>query len=136
MPAKRRQRCGRCKRSLALDKFAPSKRGKSGKWCIACFKEHQQQKRRPSERQRSIGGMKARRSTKARLWNVSLSHRYMEMGLTDNPALVFSCKGCRRIVRPIFHKSYISHRKAVIDLICPRCKTGGTIEIDARHAAA
>ena len=136
MTSKRRQRCSRCKHSRALDKFYPSKRRKSGKWCIACSKKHQQQKRRLSERQGSIGGTKAARSTKARLWKVSLSHRSVEKGLTDSPALVFSCKGCRRIVRPIFHKSYISHRKAVIDLICPRCKTGGTIEIDARHAAA
>ncbi len=39
-----RQRCSRCKRSLALDKFSPYSRGKSGRWCRACKKAHRQSK--------------------------------------------------------------------------------------------
>jgi len=128
----RHQKCGRCKRSLALDKFAPSKRGKSGKWCRSCFKELWLSKRQDSKE-----GTSARRGTKSRLWKVWLSHRSAQKGRTDYPAVVFSCNRCQRVVRPIFRKSYITiYRSVVMGLICPRCNNGGLADIDARHDAA
>ena len=39
-----RQKCSRCKRHLALDRFSPYSRGKSGRWCRACKKAHRQSK--------------------------------------------------------------------------------------------
>ncbi len=35
-----RQRCGRCHKDLTPGAFSPSRRGKVGKWCRACFKVH------------------------------------------------------------------------------------------------
>jgi len=40
----KRQKCSRCKRHLALDRFSPYSRGKSGRWCRACKKAHRQSK--------------------------------------------------------------------------------------------
>src|SRR6266581_2622888 len=40
----KRQTCSHCKRSLALDKFAPSKRRLKGKWCRACKAENYRQR--------------------------------------------------------------------------------------------
>jgi hypothetical protein len=31
------QQCGRCKKTLSMDAFSPSYRGKRGTWCRACF---------------------------------------------------------------------------------------------------
>lgn len=31
------QRCGRCKKTLPMEAFSPSYRGKTGTWCRACF---------------------------------------------------------------------------------------------------
>ena len=77
-----------------------------------------------AQRQRNpLGGQAFRRSTKK--------------NLTDIPTVVFSCKRCKQVVRPIFRKSYITiYRSVVMGLICPRCNNGGLADIDARHDAA
>jgi len=41
----KRQKCSRCKRHLTPGKFAPASRGKSGKLCRSCRREHRQAKR-------------------------------------------------------------------------------------------
>jgi hypothetical protein len=40
-----RQRCGRCHKDLTLGSFSPSRRGKPGKWCRACFKVYRAEKK-------------------------------------------------------------------------------------------
>ncbi len=40
-----RQRCGRCHKDLTPGAFSPSRRGKVGKWCRACFKVHRANKK-------------------------------------------------------------------------------------------
>jgi hypothetical protein len=66
MPDKSRQRCGRCKRWLALDKFTPYRQRKSGKWCRECFNDHKAEyRRRLREGVRRQGVKRPRLSSRA-----------------------------------------------------------------------
>jgi hypothetical protein len=124
------QRCGRCKQSLALSKFSPSKRGKSGKWCIACFKEYRQRMKWASAKPNSAG------QTKQGLWSMSLFRRPRPGGALDDAVVVFACDLCKEVVEPVLRdaldKFQVDARgvgTVKLGLYCSHCHNGTVMKM-------
>ena len=122
MTSKGRQRCGRCKRTLAMDKFYPSRQNKKGKWCRQCFKEYQ---------------LRRKWASRVGPWKVLLDRGRRARG-TDLIHFMLSCERCHRLVRPYFRKSEIdelgSTFAVVLRFACGYCTNQCVLRIALRHA--